>query len=56
MIINSDLNKKISMLDSDKRDILFFLLEDIEDGKVQTQIEDRVRNEIREIIKEGEQS
>ena len=37
-----------------KNMLLTMLLEDIEDGKVQTMIEDRLRNEIREIIKEGE--
>ena len=42
------------MLDVDKKYVLTMLLEDIEDGKMQTMIEDRLRNEIREIIKEGE--
>lgn len=54
MKLNSDLTKKINLLDDDKKYILTYLLEDIEDGKTQIMIEDRLQNEIREIILEGE--
>lgn len=55
MKINEDLIRKINALDEDKRYVLTMLLEDIEDGLAQTRIEDRLKGEIREIIKEGEQ-
>ena len=42
------------MLDVDKKYVLTMLLEISKMGKTQTMIEDRLRNEIREIIKEGE--
>ena len=56
MKINSDLTQKINSLTEDKKSVLTFLLEDIEDGKPQTTIEDRLQNEIREVILEGEQN
>ena len=54
MTMNSDLRKKINQLDGDKSYVLTQLLEDLEEGKAQTVIEERLRSEIREIIKEGE--
>lgn len=55
MKINDDLIKKINTLDEDKKYVLTMLLENIEDGLSQTRIEDRLKSEVREIIKEGEQ-
>lgn len=55
MKINENLVQKISTLNEDKQDVLTLLLESIEDGLAQTRIEDRIKNEIREIIQEGDQ-
>lgn len=55
MQINDNLLKKINILDKDKKYVITMLLESIENGTNQTRIEDQLRNEIREVIKEGEQ-
>lgn len=57
MKINEKLKQMINTLDNNKIHIINLLLECIEDGAAQTIIEDRIRNEIREIIIEvGDQT
>lgn len=54
MKINEDLIKKINALGESKSLVLTLLLEDIENELALSRIEERLRSEIREIIKEGE--
>lgn len=54
MHINSELKKKIDGLAADDKYILQFLFTEIERGKPASVVEEMILDEVRQVIKEGE--
>ncbi|MBU0903575.1 MAG: hypothetical protein KKF57_00145 [Firmicutes bacterium] len=52
MEINKNLEARLNELEPRNRDLLMILLNEIEKGSYHTYIEDKIRNEVREIVAE----